>query len=113
MQCSVLYVTFADRAAALEIGRTLVHERIVACANVIDGMTSVYRWDGAIELADEVLLLLKTRQELVESVIDRVRQLHSYDVPCITSWPIEQGNADYLQWILDETRYEDRVERDK
>lgn len=103
MSVSMLYVTAESREQALSVGRTLVTERLIACANVIDGMTSVYRWKDQLEQSDEVVLLLKTRTELVERAIARVRELHPYDVPCIVSWPLGAGNSDYLDWIDSET----------
>lgn len=104
MAASVVYITAHDENSAKEIGRKLVTERLAACANVLSGMTSVYRWEGKIEEAAEAVLIVKTRRDLVETVIARVRDLHEYDCPCIVSWPIEQGNPAYLQWIVTETK---------
>ncbi len=103
MTAAIGYVTAPSRDDALRIGRTLVAERLAACANVLDGMTSVYQWQGAVEEADEAVLILKTRMELVERMTARVKQLHSYQCPCVVAWPIVAGNADYLQWISRET----------
>lgn len=94
-----IYITCANRTEALTIGRKLVEERIVACINIIDGMTSCYWWEGNIEEATEAILIAKTSGENVDTLIIRVKQLHSYDVPCVVSLPIEAGNADYLAWI--------------
>ena len=104
MSAYFVYITASDKTEALKIGRTLVEERLAACANVIDNMTSVYWWEGKIENSAEVVLIAKTKQELVESVISRVKELHSYSCPCIVSWPINAGNPDYLRWIEEETR---------
>ena len=98
-----IYVTTASRDEALVIGRALVTERLAACANVIDGVTSIYRWDGNIESDTEAALLLKTRADLVDAVVDRIKALHSYDTPCVVAWDIVGGNADYLEWIESET----------
>ena len=103
MTASIVYVTTANREEALKIGRTLVNERRAACVNVLDRMTSVYRWQGEIEEAEEAVLIVKTRSELVDPLIARIRSLHSYSCPCIVSWPITAGNEKYLQWIVDET----------
>ena len=100
----VVYVTAADREAALELGRALVEARLAACANVIDGMESVYWWEGKLEQASEAVLVLKTRAALVESLTERVRALHAYDCPCVVALPIVGGNLDYLAWIAAETR---------
>ena len=104
MSAHYVYITASDKAEALKIGRTLVEERLAACANVIDNMTSIYWWEGKIEESAEVVLIAKTKQELVESLISRVKELHSYSCPCIVSWPINAGNPDYLRWIEEETR---------
>jgi periplasmic divalent cation tolerance protein len=103
MTAAIAYVTAASKDDALRIARTLVDERLAACGNVLDGMTSVYRWQGAIETAHEAVLIVKTRAELIPRVIERVRELHTYQCPCVVSWPIVAGNPDYLQWIADET----------
>ena len=104
MSANFVYITASDKAEALKIGRTLVEERLAACANVIDNMTSIYWWEGKIEDSAEVVLIAKTKQELVESLISRVKELHSYSCPCIVSWPISAGNPDYLHWIDKETK---------
>lgn len=100
---SLLYVTAENREEAVAIGRELVEERLVACANVLDGMTSIYHWKDSVEQSGEAVLLLKTRQELVPRVIDRVQDLHSYDCPCVIELPIKSANPAFLQWIMDET----------
>lgn len=104
MSASICYITVGPRAEALAIGRALVEERLAACANLLDGAVSIYRWQGKIEQDDEVVLIAKTRTELVDRLIARVRALHSYDCPCVVALPIEQGNAEYLAWIKAETR---------
>jgi periplasmic divalent cation tolerance protein len=103
IRAAVIYITAANRDEALAIGRTLVSERLVACANVLDGMTSVYRWEGELNEDREAVLIAKTRQELADRVVARVRELHSYDCPCVVSWPITKGNPEYLAWIGQET----------
>src|SRR3989304_4270718 len=99
--CSV-YVTAASEDEARKIGRTLVEEKLAACANILP-VKSIYRWRGNIEETGEAAMFLKTRSELVAEVIKRVKQLHSYEIPCIVSLPIEKGNPDYLKWIEDST----------
>ena len=93
------YVTAPSREEAVAIGRTLVEERLTAAANVIDGVTSLYWWQGRLEQASEAVLTLRTRAELVERVTARVRQLHSYRCPCVVALPIAAGNPEYLDWI--------------
>jgi periplasmic divalent cation tolerance protein len=95
----MLYVTAASKDEALRIGRSLVTERLVACANVLPGMRSIYRWQGALEEADETILVAKTRKDLAETVIARVKTLHSYDVPCAVVYDMAGGLPAYLDWI--------------
>lgn len=105
MSASLVYITAAHREQALEIGRRLVEERLAACANVLEPMTSVYCWEGHVQQETEAVLIAKTRTALVERVAARVRELHSYQCPCVVSWPIAAGNAEFLQWIADQTDF--------
>jgi periplasmic divalent cation tolerance protein len=97
------YVTAGSREEAHAIGRAVVEERLAACANVLDGMTSIYWWQGALEQAGEAVLILKTRAELVERLTARIKELHSYDCPCVIALPVAAGNPAYLDWIARET----------
>ena len=103
MAVSFCYVTAGSRDEALSIGRAVVQERLAACANVLDGMTSIYWWQGALEQAGEAALILKTRAELVERLTARIKELHSYECPCVVALPIVAGNPAYLAWIAAET----------
>ena len=104
MTYSVIYMTAATRAEGLSLARGLVEARLVACANVLDGATSVYWWQGAVQEASEAVIVAKTRSALVPQVIAQVRQRHSYDCPCVVALPIADGNPAYLEWIGAETR---------
>jgi periplasmic divalent cation tolerance protein len=88
---------------ARDIAAALVSEKLVACANCWPIM-SVFRWEGAVEQGPEAAMICKTRTDLVPDVIRRVKELHSYEVPCITSWKIDTGSAGYLEWVGRETR---------
>ena len=99
--CCTIYVTCSDRQEALEISRALVTEKLAACANILDGMTSVYVWDGEVCEESESVLLLKTLETMREKAIARIIDLHSYEVPCVTVWPISGGNPAYLKWVED------------
>lgn len=99
----MLYITAGSRDEAKKIGRALVEARLAACANVIDGMESVYWWQGKLTEDREAVLIVKTRADLVAAVTDRVKALHSYTVPCVVALPILDGNPDYLDWIGQET----------
>lgn len=103
MAAAFVYITAGSKEEATTVGSALVEERLVACVNVLDGMTSLYWWEGKVNHDGETVLVAKTRQDLVERVIERVKTLHSYDCPCVVSWPITQGNPAYLKWIEDET----------
>ena len=99
-----VYVTAPDRESAMTLARTLVGERLAACANIILGVTSVYRWEGEVEETEEVALILKTATECFDALSERVRALHSYSVPCVVAWPIVAGNPEYLEWVGRESR---------
>lgn len=90
-------------AEADRIARALVGERLAACVNILGAVRSVYRWQGAVERADEVAMIVKTTEALFERLAARVRTLHSYDTPAIVAWPIVAGDAAYLDWIAGET----------
>ncbi len=94
-----IYMTAADRAEASKIAEILVLERLIACANVLDGMRSFYWWDGEVQIDDEAVMIAKTEAGAVDAIVARVNELHSYDCPCVVALPIEGGNPDYLDWI--------------
>ena len=100
---SVVYISSRDMNEAGDIAAVLVREKLVACANCWP-ITSVFRWEGAIEQGSEAAMICKTRTDLVPDVIKRVKELHSYEVPCITSWKIDTGSVGYLDWVGRETR---------
>jgi periplasmic divalent cation tolerance protein len=104
MTSTMIYVTTSSPEEALRIGRAVVADRLAACANVLPGITSVYRWQGEVQEEGETALILKTRSDLVERLTARVKELHSYDCPCVVALPIAGGNPDFLQWIAEETR---------
>ena len=102
-QAISVYIVAADMAEAERIAEALVDERLAACVNILGGVRSVYRWQGAVERADEVAMIAKTALGLFERLAARVRALHSYDTPAIVAWPIVAGDAAYLDWIAAET----------
>jgi periplasmic divalent cation tolerance protein len=103
MQNRLLYITAGSMDEARRIGRALVEERLVACVNLIDGMTSIYWWQGAVEEGSEVVIIAKTTAGRVGTVVERVKALHSYAVPCVVALPIESGNDAFMTWIARET----------
>lgn len=100
----LLYVTASDAEEAARIGRALVEARLVACANVIPGVRSIYRWEGAVQDEAEAVLIAKTDESRLDAATARIKALHSYDLPCVVALTITGGNADFLDWIARETR---------
>lgn len=95
----VVLVTAPDAEVAEGVARALVAERLAACVNVVPGVRSIYRWEGAIEDAAEVLLVIKTRADRCPKLADRVRELHPYDVPEVVELPAVGGSRAYLDWV--------------
>jgi periplasmic divalent cation tolerance protein len=108
MQYRSIYFTARDEAEARKLSQVLVAEKLVACVNYFP-VNLLYRWKGNIEEAKEIALIAKTRAELVDEVIRRVTELHSYEVPCVVSWNIEKGNPAFLEWIKESTEQERTV----
>ena len=100
----VALTTAPSAEVAERIGRSLVEERLAACANVVPGITSIFRWKGAVERESEALVILKTTAADVEALERRVVELHPYEVPEVIAWPIEAGHGPYLEWVRAETR---------
>ena len=98
-----VYTTYPSAVEAEKAGRALVHERHAACVNILPRMISVYRWEGAVERAEEAVMIVKTRASLAESVCAAVRAGHPYDTPAILVLPIESVDERYFAWILAET----------
>lgn len=103
MEVSVMFVTVGKAEEADRIARTLVGEKLVACVNVVPGIQSIYWWKGEVCEDAELLLIMKTRTALVGAVRDRVKELHSYEVPEIIALPIAQGLPAYLEWVAAST----------
>lgn len=99
----MVYSTFAKKDEAVSIARQLLEARLVACANIHDGVTSLYRWEGAIREESEAVLVAKTHRRQLQPAMEMVKRLHSYALPCIIAYPIEGGYPPYLKWIEDET----------
>lgn len=103
MKISLVYVTAKNKSEAKKIGKSLLEVHLVACVNIIEKVESLFWWDGKIQNEKECILLMKTKKTLVPKVIDKVKVIHSYEFPCITSVSISQGNPDFLNWIGDTT----------
>lgn len=99
---SLVYITTSGVIESKKIAKLLLEERLVACTNIIPQINSLYLWKGEIEEDDESLLIAKTRADNVESVIKRVEEIHSYEIPCILQITIDKGSQNYLQWMESE-----------
>ena len=97
----VVLITCPTPAVAEKIGRTLVEERLAACANLVSGLTSIYRWEEKICRDAETLLLIKTRRSRLTALERRVLTLHPYSVPEILALPVQAGSRPYLSWVVD------------
>ena len=104
MTAKLLYITLPNKELAQIIAKTLVEENLVACVNIIGNIESLYNWEGKFTQDNEILMIAKTSKAVEEAAIDRIKELHSYDVPCIISLDISNGNQDFLQWINSSTK---------
>jgi len=103
----VVLITTPDRAAAEEIAQVLVKARAAACVNILPGIQSVFHWEGEVAEEEEILLVVKTRRELVEEKVrPLVQEHHPYQVPEVIALPIVAGSRSYLDWIKGETQGE-------
>ncbi|MFC1594029.1 divalent-cation tolerance protein CutA [Candidatus Omnitrophota bacterium] len=100
----VVLVTAANKEEAQKISNGLIQEKLAACVNVIDGVNSIFWWEGKVDSAQETLLVIKTKQSLFEELEKKVKELHSYDCPEIIALSITAGNKAYLDWIDDSTK---------
>lgn len=102
----LVLTTLPDAGLARDLVRTLVTLRLVACGTVVSRVTSVYRWEGRIEEAEEAQVILKTRRGCWEALQSRLAELHPYEVPEILALPVENGLPAYLAWVGAETEAE-------
>ena len=104
MAALVCFCTCPDAASAEHLAETLVGEQLAACVNLLPGVRSVYRWQGAVERADEVLLLIKTAGERLDALAARVRALHPHELPELVAVEAAGGLPDYLEWVAAQSR---------
>jgi periplasmic divalent cation tolerance protein len=102
-QVLFVYVTAADADEAERLAEAVIDARLAACANVLDGMRSIFRWQGSVQKGREAVLILKTREDLFEDLKQRIVELHSYELPCVVALPIAAGYEPFLDWVADET----------
>ncbi len=105
MRFTWIYTTWPDTGSAQAAAASLVEARLCACANILPGMTSVYRWEGAIETAQECVMILKTTDAQASALRQRIMELHPYDTPCLLALPVDAAASapDFLAWIAAET----------
>lgn len=95
----VVFSTFPSEAQAAAVARVLVEERLVACANLVPAIKSIYRWQGAVQEEAETLAILKTSREQFDAMAARLSTLHPYDVPEVIALPVTAGLGPYLAWV--------------
>jgi len=96
---SIIFITASDKKEARRIAQALIGHRLAACINIIGGIESIFRWQGKVRKAKEVLLIIKSKKEKIPEIIKLVKLIHSYEVPEIISFPITAGFKPYLKWI--------------
>lgn len=99
-----VYMTFPDLDVAMSVGRRLVDEHLAACVNVVPRVVSVYRWEGQVHNEEEVVAFAKTTAARVDALIDRAKELHPFEVPCIVALDVVAGLPAFLDWVEEETR---------
>jgi len=104
MKINFVYMTAGTVEEAESIGRELVSSGLAACVNIIENMKSIYFWEGELQKDTEVVLIAKTIESNVSSLIEKVKSLHSYDCPCIISLPVLDGNKSFINWIEDSVK---------
>jgi periplasmic divalent cation tolerance protein len=99
-----VYTTWPTVVEAEKAGRAIVEKRLAACVNILPGMISHYQWQGAVERAEEAVMILKTRASLADAVSEAVKAAHPYSTPAILMLPLEGVEGNYLGWLLAETK---------
>ncbi len=100
----VVLITTASEAEAVKIGRELVETGLAACANILPGIRSIFRWQGRVSEEREVLVIIKSKADLFQDLAGAVKRLHSYEVPEVIALPIVRGLQAYLDWIAESIR---------
>ncbi|MEM0058064.1 MAG: divalent-cation tolerance protein CutA [Candidatus Bathyarchaeia archaeon] len=98
-QYIIVLMTASSKDEAEKIAKTLLEERLIACANIISPVHSLFWWQGKIDTAREHLVIMKTQKALFDRICERVKALHSYQIPEIIALPVTEGSKDYLKWL--------------
>ena len=102
MTINVVYMTTGSMDEAARLAKMLVEKRLVACVNIIDGVRSIYNWDGALQDDQEVVMIAKTHPDRIDDLVTAVKSMHSYDCPCIVAMAASDGNHAFLDWVRDQ-----------
>jgi len=103
MEYRLVYITVSSADEARKVGKEIVSRRLAACVNILGPIQSMYWWKGNLQEDNEMVVIAKTTAALVPRLIERVKAVHSYEVPCIVALPLTEGNPDFLNWIAQET----------
>ncbi|NJB67376.1 periplasmic divalent cation tolerance protein [Desulfobaculum xiamenense] len=104
MDAILVYITASNAEEAERIGRMLVSRRLAACVNIGQGIRSLYWWDGAVQSDSETAFIAKTVRGRFAELAQAVREVHSYETPCIVALPVVDGDPDFLDWLRDNAR---------
>lgn len=99
---TLIYITAPNREEAILIAHELLNKRLVACANIIDHATSLYRWQGEIEQNNEAIIIAKTLPSHTEQIVEVIKGMHSYECPAIVTVPITGGSQEYIDWVREQ-----------
>ena len=99
----MLYITVPSKEEGIRLGRLLIEDQLAACANVYDGATSIFQWDGAVQEENEALLFAKTTRNLIDPATDLLVLEHPYECPCVVAFPVVGGHRDFIAWVADQT----------
>lgn len=95
----IIFVTAKDKTDAEQLSQSLLKDRLIACANLVSPIDSFFYWANKIDKAEECLIIMKSRSDLFSQILERVKGLHSYEVPEVLAFPIVEGSKDYLDWM--------------
>lgn len=99
-----VYMTAESMEEARRVASALIEARLAACVNILGPISSMFYWDGAVQEEQEVALIAKASRADFEALNRKVREVHSYDCPCVVAWPIAEGDEEFVNWIGEETR---------
>ena len=103
MQPCIIYTTFPSLEDGRNITDKIVSEGLAACANLLPGMESNYMWEGKLQRSSEVACIIKTSAEMEAKLMERLAQIHPYEIPCILSIPVQDGHMPYISWLLSQS----------